>query len=244
MNLVNYLRQSVLVQDPNITPQDPEFLSMTDEDLKEVLEFSLYKINPNASLENLSKGDIYPLILVAKKELYSRLAVKNAPLVTIGFGETALKYDLRFEHYLKLIKQVDEEYNKYLQQNIYAESAEVLLDSRYYSKRYYDLSNPPIIELFVDSVYSDKVELSWGVSGVDKFYNYLIYIDTNPILDKYSEEKISSTAQLVKTIYDVHETFYRIEGLQPNTKYYVLVVVQNKNGLKGYSEVSFTTLIG
>lgn len=243
MDLVKFLRQSVIVQDPNITPNDPEFLSMTDDDLKDVLQFSLFKVNPKSTLESVSNEDIYPLILISKKELYSRLAVRSAPLVTIGFGDTAIKYDLRFDHYSKLIKQIDEEYNMFIYQNLKGESVEVKLDSKYFSKRNYDLSSPPIVNLVLDNVYSNSAEISWSVSGVDKFYNYSIYLSELPILDKYAENKIAITATCLDTIYDIHNTFYRVTGLQPNSKYYVLVVVQNRNGLKGYSEISFTTLL-
>lgn len=242
MDLVKYLRQSVIVQDPNGINNDPEFLEMSDEDLKDILQFSLYKLG-TYSIDDVPEKLIYPLILVAKKELYSILAVKNSPMVTIGVGETAIKYENRFEHYLKLIKQVEEEYNIYTTQNQFAESGEVILNNRYYSKRNYDLSTPPSVKLKLDNVDKNFAEISWEVENIDKFHSYKIYLDTQSILDKYSTYKISSTAVCLDTIYDIHNTMYRVENLTSNTKYYVLVVVQNRNGLKGYSEIEFTTLI-
>ena len=76
--LVKYLRDSVLVQDPS-TAEDPVWLQMSDSDLAIVLEVAKYRDFPNQVLSSLANGVVYPLMLVAKKELYYRLAVKSAP---------------------------------------------------------------------------------------------------------------------------------------------------------------------
>ena len=113
--LVKYLRDSVLVQDPS-TAEDPIWLQMSDDDLAIVLEVAKHRDFPNQVLSSLANGVVYPLMLVAKKELYYRLAVKTAPNYDIRGDEAGeLKRSQRFEHFMSLIKQTEAELQNYME---------------------------------------------------------------------------------------------------------------------------------
>lgn len=241
--LIAYLRQSCIVQDPEVTPNDPAFLSLTDEELELVLNVALSKESPFDSIENIMPESIYPVILLAKKELYYQLATKSAPLYKMSLGEDGgLSKEQRFEHYLALIQEVEAEYKHYKETGTVVNVGEILLSSRYYTRRNYNLATPPTCNLIVDLVTDTYVELSWSVRNINRFYSYVLYISENPIVDLYNPNSpIKGRAKKVIELRDIHFTKYRIENLKPFTKYYVCLVVQEANGLKGFSEVSFTT---
>jgi hypothetical protein len=243
--LIAYLRQNCIVQDPEVLPNDPVFLALTDEQLELVLEVALSKESPSDDLDNLPSEVVYPLILVAKKELYFQLASKTAPLYPIGFGDSSIKKNTRFDHYMTLIKQTETEYQNFKNTGQPIIAGDILLANRYYSKRNYERQAPPTVVLNLDAVYSNKVELSWTPSKVKRFYNYLLYKSAEQIVDLYSQEslKVYPTAEQIVDIRDLHSNRYRIEGLQSSTLYHVAVIVQEDNGLKGYSEITFTTLL-
>lgn len=67
-------------------------------------------------MEYLPEDAVYPIVLLAKKELYYTLAVKEAPLYDIGAdNNNYLKRSQRFDHYMKLIAQVDSEYDDWIE---------------------------------------------------------------------------------------------------------------------------------
>ena len=47
---------------------------------------------------------------------------------------------------------------------------------------------------------------------------------------------------MLREIKNVHQSRCRIEGLEPNTSYYVAVAVAELSTLEGYAQQSFTTL--
>lgn len=241
--VIAYLRQNCRVQDPEILPNDPTFLSMTDADLENVITVALYKESPHDRIDHIPDEVVYPVILVAKKELYYRLASDTAPLYPISLGDDGgVKKNIRFDHYMTLIAEVNKEYNTFKTTGTPISVGEVLLPSRYYSKRNYDLATPPSCVLTADLVRSDSVDLSWSVRNINKFYSYLLYLSSEPIVDLYDPSKpIKESSEKVQQIFDIHTRLYRISGLNPNSLYYVALVVQEANGLKGFSEISFTT---
>jgi hypothetical protein len=243
VDIIKFLRQSVLVQDIDITPNNPEYLTLSDADFKLLLEVALSKVAPTLSIETMNNEFLYPVILLAKKELFHRLALPKAQKFTISVsGGARLAKEQIFEHYMSLIQDVDQEYKSYLAIGIPIKSADLYLSSRYYSERNYNNATKPTIVLMLDTVYSDKVEISWGGLNVGRFSDFLLFLSTSPIVDKYTDGVINGS-NLVQTIRDIHVANARVTGLLPNTKYYVAIVIQEKNGLKGFSEITFTTLL-
>lgn len=241
-SIVKLLRNSIFVQDPEVAIVDEDLLQMADEDFIPILQMCLSRVDPTESINNISNENIYPLIILAKIELYHRLAVKTAPKYSLTSATgVQLKRAEVFDHYYKLIEQSQSEYKTYLATGVVVKSAEVILDSRYFTQRNYNLAKKPTVVLQLDNVYSDKVEVSWSNLVINKFAKYELYLSTQPIFDKY-EDKVNANSSKIVTITDLHTTFYRVNNLIPNTKYYLLLQVEERNGLKGYSEIEFTTL--
>ena len=113
--LVRYLRLNVNIQNADVT--DTAYLSMTDEDIELYLNVVVTRDFPQVlSLDLLPQEDIYPVVLLAKKELYFTLASKDAPLIDLtADNNNQIKRGQRFEHYMKLIAAIDDEYNQYIE---------------------------------------------------------------------------------------------------------------------------------
>ena len=246
--LVSYLRMNVSIQDPNGAVQDSAYLSMTDEDIVLYMNIVLTRNYPEIpSLDYLPAEYIYPIILLSKKELYYALAVKEAPLYDIGAdNNNYLKRSKRFDHYMTLIAQVDKEYADYLENGGAGAntltSFDVLLSDRYATKRNYEKGAIPALSLYVGEVTETSVEILWKVK-LSRFKEYKVYISESPIVDLLNVSKpISDESKEVITIRNVHQTSCRIEGLLPNTEYYVAVSATEMSSLTGYKEEFFKTL--
>ena len=247
--LIKFLRSSVHVQDPEIN-NDSKYLSLTDEDLELYLTVALSRdssVSKGQSLDSLTDAQVYPLLLLAKKELYYALAVIEAPLYDMGAdNNNYLKRTQRFEHYMKLIAQVDEEFNKYNEEDVTGTNNtlttyDVLLSNRYYTKRYRSKCVVPVCSLYADEVRADSVDLSWDCI-INNFIKAEIYVSTSPIYDPYNvENHISPDAQLVFLLREYTEPMCRITDLGLNTKYFICLVVTDRTGLKGYSQIEIDT---
>ena len=246
--MVSYLRLNVSIQDPTGTVQDSAYLSMTDEDIVLYMDIVLTRNYPEIpSLDYLPAEYIYPIILLSKKELYYALAVKESPLYDIGAdNNNYLKRSQRFDHYMKLIAQVDSEYKDYLENGGAGAntltSFDVLLSDRYATKRNYEKGAIPALSLYIGSVTETSVEISWQVK-LSRFREYRVYISKSPIVDLLNVSKIiSEDAKEVVTIRNAHQTSCRIEGLLPDTDYYVAVSATEMSSLTNYKQESFRTL--
>lgn len=239
--LVSYLRLNV-----NIGTTDSEYLKMTDEELILFLNVALTRDFPEVeSLDVLPSGDVYPLILLAKKELFYSLASRDALLYDLGAdNNNYLKRSQRFDHYMKLIAQADDEYEKYLENgglNNTLSSCDVRLSDRYYTRYNIEHGIIPNVTLRVDRITDTTVELSWN-ARMERFHSFNVYISSNPIVDIYSlKSKISDDSMKVATITDSHQNRCRIEGLTPNTSYYVAVSAVEMSGITGYRQIEIIT---
>lgn len=244
--MVAYLRSNVSLQTGTV--QDSAYLSMTDEDIILYMNVVLTRNYPEIpSLDYLPAEYIYPIILLSKKELYYALATKEAPLYDIGAdNNNYLKRSQRFDHYMKLIAQVDKEYADYLENGGAGAntltSFDVLLSDRYATKRNYEKGAIPALSLYVGAVTETSVEILWKAK-LSRFREYKVFISESPIVDLFNVSKpISAEAKEVVTIRNVHQTSCRIEGLLPDTEYYVVVSAVEKSSLTGYVQESFKTL--
>ena len=245
--IIKYLRTSVSIQDPEGSTADSVYLSMTDEDLMLYVNVALSRNFPEVmSLNYLPNELVYPVVLIAKKELYFSLATKDAPLFDIGAdNNNYLKRSQRFDHYMKMVAQIDDEYEKYMENGGAGAntltSFDVLLPDRSNTKRNYEKGAIPALLVNVDSVTSSTAEIQWSAK-MSKFFSYKVYVSNKPIVDIYNPSNpISSEAKLLTTIKDAKHTALRIKGLQPDTLYYVAVSATEMSSLTGYAETSFTT---
>ena len=249
--LVKFLRLSVKVQDSEDTliEKDTKYLEMSDEDLILILEIVATRDFPKLpSLSYITPDMVYPLTLLAKKELYHTLAVKEAPLYDMGAdNNNYLRQSQRFDHYTKLIIQVNDEYNQYIEDggaggNVLS-SYDVLLTTRYATKRNYDKGEPPALSVYIREVGCDFVSLSWEYT-TNLFLNIKVYLSNHNIYNSYAptkSEKVDPKSTLAYKTFDAKQSSIKLKGLKPDTKYYVLVVVTNMSGLCGYYQVDFET---
>ena len=244
--LVRYLRLNVNIQNADVT--DTAYLSMKDEDIELYLSVVLTRDFPYVpSLDLIPQEDIYPVVLLAKKELYFTLASMDAPLIDLtADNNNQIKRSQRFEHYMKLIAAVDEEYNQYNEdggagtRNTLT-SYDVLISDRYATRRNYEKGFVPTLSLRVAGVTDTSIELSWSVQ-LSRFEKYEVYISEEQIYDEYSiNEPVSNKAKLVAKLLNVHQNKCRIEGLLPNTVYHIMVSATDKSSLVGRAEIIVST---
>lgn len=244
--LVRYLRLNVNIQNAEVT--DTYYLSMSDEDIELYLNIVLTRDFPQIpSLDLIPSEDIYPIVLLAKKELYYALASLDAPFVDLtADNNNQIKRAQRFEHYMKLIAAVDGEYDKYIEDggagtHNTLTSYDVLISDRYATKRNYEKGRVPALSLRVVGVTDTSIEIVWSVK-LSRFQKYEVYISEEQIYDEFAiTDKISPEAKLVAKILDVHQNKCRIEGLIPDTVYHIMVSATEMSSLVGRAEVIVST---
>lgn len=248
--LVKYLRLSVRVQDTdNMVENDSKYLEMSDEDLVLFLQVALTRNYPTLTLDSITPEVVYPLTLLAKKELYYTLAVKEAPLVDLtADNNNQIHRSQRFDHYMKLIGQIDAEYEDYLEDGGSGAntitSFDLITPYRYYTKRNYDKGIVPSVAVKVLKKTSNTIEIAWQHKE-SIFMNSKVYMSRQPIydptLDNGLRDKVNKNAQLIKKFTNSRQSALRVNGLIPDTTYYVCVVVTDMSLLKGYCEIEVTT---
>lgn len=248
--MLQFLRQSVLVQDTDtIVQKDEQYLCMTDEELLNFLNVAKSRnFSDIPSLEYMPEESIYGLVLLAKKELYYTLAVKEAPLFDLGAdNNNYIKRSQRFDHYMKLIAQVDGEYKDWLENGGEGslgtvQSYHVTISDRYNTRYNFENAAVPTVRLYVGTVTDNSVEFQWSVKNISRFFSYKVYISKEPIVDLYNPQShIAKNAVCVQTIKDIHQTSLRITGLEPETTYHIAVQATNMATLTGYAESVFET---
>lgn len=248
--LVKILRSSVNVQNTSGTI-DPAYLSMTDDDIKLFIKLGVSRAYPNVTdLALLPNGSEYPIVLLAKIELYLKLAVIKADKVDMSAdNNNYLKQDQRFKHYMKLVEEARAEYESWLDNEGQGEvsSFDVLLSNRHYTQRNYEKQVTPIVALSIDQVTSDEVEYHFGVSNTSHFGRFKAYISESPIVDIYKDgatysHKLSDDAKLILSTGNIRNTYHKLGNLEPNTTYYLAVFSIERNQVFGYKELTFNTL--
>lgn len=255
-DMIKTLRQGVNVTDAEGV-EDPAYSAMTDEDLLLFIKMAVSRDYPDIEdLEDLPNGSQYGIILLAKVELYLRLAVVMADQYDIGAdNNNYLKRSQRFSHYMKLAEEARTEYENYVADASSGgllgsggvQTYDLLLASRHYSARNYKLAQTPVVKIKIGQVTNDSVEFNWSVKNSDFFGLYKVFISETPIVDLHKEgmnleNKISEGAKLVKSTRNIRECYHRVTGLKPDTTYFLAVFSQERNGLFGYSEKIFTTI--
>lgn len=248
--LVQTLRSSVNVQNEESEVIDPAFLVMSDEELILFIKLGVSRAYPKVEdLSELPSGAEYPVILLSKIELYTKLAVMKADKVDMGVdNNNYLKQDQRFQHYMKLVQTAKEQYDTWLDNEGQGEvnSFNVLLDRNHHTSRNYELQMKPKVKVHIDNVASDCIEFHWNVSNVSHFALFKVYVSESPIVDMFKEgafykDKLSDKAHLILSTHDIRNTFKRVSGLSPEVSYHIAVLSVERNQVWGYEEVTVST---
>lgn len=253
-DLIKLLRSSVNVQSEETEVVDPAYLTMTDDDIQLFIKLGVSRAYPDVTdLTDLPSGSEYPIILLAKIELYTKLAVLKAEKVDIGAdNNNYLKQDQRFKHYMALVEEAREQYNSWLENEGVnggqgVTSYDVLLSNRHYTQRNFEKQATPKVSLKIDQVTSDSVDFHWGVSNTSHFGRFKVYISKTPIVDMFKEgatydKKIDGEAKLLVSTQNIRNTYHRVSNLESGATYYLAVISIERNQVFGYSEMSFNTL--
>lgn len=248
--MIQFLRLSVYVQDKDkVVDQDPAYLCMTDEDLLLYLNLAMSRNYPDTTeLKYLPEDALYGVVILAKKELYYTLAVKEAPLFDMGAdNNNYLKRSQRFDHYMKLIAQADKEYEDWLENGGEdgfgtVKSYSVTLSDRFGTRYNYENAAVPKVVLYIGTITDNSVEFWWTVKNISRFYRYKVYVSKEPIVDLYDlKSHISVGAKLVAEIKDIHQVRCRVTGLEQKTTYYIAVQATNMASLCGYAQSEIET---
>lgn len=249
--LIKLLRSSVNVQSEETEVIDPAYLTMTDDDIKLFIKLGVSRAYPDVTdLSELPNGSEYPIVLLAKIELYLKLAVVKADKVDMGAdNNNYLKQSQRFDHYMKLVAEAREEYESWLDNEGQGEvsSYDVLLSNRHYTQRNFEKQATPKVSLKIDQVTSDSVDFHWGVTNTSHFGRFKVYISKSPIVDMYREgatydKKINEDAKLLVSTQNIRNVYHKVNNLESGTLYYIAVISIERNQVFGYSEMSFATL--
>lgn len=111
--LVSYLRVAVEVQAEDTDVSDTGYLAMSDAQLEEFIKVAATNSFSKYPLDKIPEDAIYPIILLAQRGLYFKLATIAAPLYNLQADGASLSRTQIFEHYMALIKQIDSEYQDY-----------------------------------------------------------------------------------------------------------------------------------
>lgn len=258
--LVTLVRSSVNVQVPVtngegevVEIEDEGYLTMTDDDIKLFIKLGVTRAFPDVEdLEDLPNGSEFAVVLLAKIELYTKLAVLNAYDVDLGAdNNNYIKQDQRFSHYMKLVDSATKQYEDWLDNesagNNTITTYDVLLSNRHYTHRNYEKQIVPKVKIKIDNIFSDGVEIQWKISGTSHFGSYKVYISTERIINQYNEgakytDKISENAECVKSTHNIRDSYLTLKDLEADTIYYIAVVSVERNQVFGFAETSFTTL--
>ena len=244
LSTVSYLRKSLVLKEPDI--ETDVAYKFTDDDLWDIIQLVIPNHNPRYTIDNLPENEKYFAILLAKKEIYYRLATASAPFYPLKAEGAELRKDIRFDHYMSLIRRIEVEYSQMWSQfdsSRTIDIGEVILKSKHFTQRNYELAPTPSVVLTIDDVRSDSMDISWTKFDVLRgmFWNYSVYISDSPIYDEY-DDVISKDAKKIAFITDLHRTKFRVRELSPSTHYYIAIVSEDLNKLRGIAELELDTM--
>lgn len=243
--LIDYLRMTLNMDNSNVV-SDPAY-KLTDDELYSILTVVTYQHNPSYTIETIPEKELHFAILLARREVYYRLASASAPLYPLEAEGASLRKDYRFTHYHKLIQLVTDQYHlqwEHFNNNVNFGQVtvhEVTIESKHFTERNYRLADVPQFEFTVPKVTDTWAGLDWTKPSNGLFSHYEVYICDTEILDEYSEE-LNPTATKLIDIRDIHKTKYKVIDLTPNTTYYLAVICYDHNGLSSGIEEKITTL--
>lgn len=246
-DLIRYLRISVDVVEPESKVKDDLYLKLSDDDLLLYIDTARTRAYPGETLDDFPEAYIYPLMLLAKKELYLALAIRHARFVDLKADDyNEMKKSQWFTHYMDLAGMMETSYLNYLDYGgdgtgtMY--SASTYLSTRYYTSYNHEKAVQPYLKVRVDKVTEDTIEVSWDWDA-DRLLCFKVFLSTVPVVEYHDLEQtqIEEISREIAVIRDPHLCKCRIRGCTPGTDYYVVVTVTDWSWITTYKEVKVTT---
>lgn len=245
---VDYLRKSMRLDNPSLI-SDPAYV-FSDEDLLDILEVSAPIFN-GGTFQTLKDENFYFVLLLAKREIYYRLATTTAPFYPLAAEGAELKKNIRFDHYIKLVETVTEEYEKAYErafgksggegfegEGIVSSHTVGVRGKGYANRTINQLIETPNVIVTIDNVGKDFVEISWEREKDiihTSFYQIKVFVSRHKIHDEYAlDDSIKIPPYAV--IENPRRDKLRIEGLKPGAVYYIAVSLEVENGIVGVSQ--------
>lgn len=239
--LEQLLIDSTLLDSPVITA-DPTFnqiksgLSLVIEQAVKETGYTVSTLPPN--LENY-------VILLARKEIYFRLATLTAPEYNMETEFSKLLMGNRWQHYYQLLELTIKEIKRLEDEGVNSpvEVGEIVISGRDGTYRNYRLANEFTGQITTGNITSSSFTIDWNKFADSDFAGYDILIGTSAIYDEYADEVINqaNVVQWIK-VTDVHRVKYRVTNLSANTLHYVVFIYLHTNGLKDILTTTLTTL--
>ena len=187
------------------------------------------------------------VVLLAKKEVYMRLATTVAPEYDVETQYTKMLRATRFEHYIALVNSVQKDITALTEsgQFNYLQYADVMLSKHDGTVRNYNLSLAQTVTLTASQITSNSVALDWTMYDVTigRFAGYEIYVSTQSMYDAYEVEPFTlDVAEQSFMLTDIKRTKLRVSGLQSATKYYILIMYRSNSGSVDALQIEATTL--
>ena len=239
--LEQYLIDSTLLDSP-VTSNDPTFAqvkSSANQILTQIIGESGYTISTlPASYEGY-------ILLLAKKEVYFRLATLTAPEFNMETEFSKLLQGDRWQHYYKLLELTVKEIARIEEESSFNTiiPGEVIISGRDGTQRNYRLAENFAGEVNLSGITQTSVNVDWTKFVDRDFAGYKLFISTTAMYDPYAENDLdTSLAFYSVNITDPHRDKLRIASLTSDTLYYLCFVYQHSNGLRDIISTSFTTL--
>lgn len=252
---IDYFRASVRLQAPDV--ETDVAYKFSDDDLWAILSTVTPTHIATATIETLPDSEFNFVLMLAKKEIYYRLATTTAPFYPLSAEGASLQKNVRFDHYIALVEQVMKDYETMMDiangggssgddgedlgTGGEVRSYEQMLQGYHYTCRNYNLADRPTVELTLGTPTETSVTLDWTKFDRGLFSSYSIYLSETPVIDEYVENIFVSDIPAKFFTVDIHRLKYRIDGLDPEKLYFVCVVARDRNGLFGFAQQSFTT---
>lgn len=257
-DLVDTLRTEVSITNSQAGLEDKGLLDLTDEQLVTMIKIGASKLYPEMTdFNDISdeEGAEYPLMLLAKVELFIMLATLKADLVDMNADNAnRLNLSQRFAHYKDLADAAQKAFDKWSDDaeagggtGGVVTSYNVILDTRHFTERNYNEQKLPQVTLKIRNVTADSAEVSWSVKYMSHFGAFKVYLGTSPCIDMYRNgaylnDKVTENAKCIRSTLNFRDNSVRLQNLDAETTYYVAVASIEQNQLFGYKEKAFTTL--
>jgi hypothetical protein len=242
-DLQSYLEKSI---DTPLLQADPAYIAVKA-DIPNILTQIIREAG--YSVAELPIEEERLVLLLARKELYFRLATTQAPHYDAETEFGKVLKGKRFDHYIKLVEFALKDIEELRQSGQLAnvKVANVVLRSRDGSARNYELSlSQTNVSVTASNPTASTFDLDWTMFNTSKgsFYCYDVLIGTTPMYDPYEIESIMyKDAVQNMRFFDIHRTQLRIKNLTSNTKYYVALVMKSADGNVTVAETEITTAI-
>lgn len=241
-DLTQYLQDSITTP---LLEQDPVYQDLKDLGIELIIRQIIRQ--RGYTIDTLPPREEEIVILLAKKEVYMRLATNVAPEWDIETQYTKLLKATRFDHYIKLVATVQDDII-ILQKNglfNFVEANEMYISARNGYARNYQLAPAQYPVLKVSNITSTTADMIWNQfdATISRFSAYELFIGKDNLYDPF-EDQVIQKASIVNSYYvvDGRKVNLRVKNLKPSTHYHALLVFRATNLRSDYSQIQFTTL--